>query len=74
MMSVYLICVGKLKEKFYLQASEEYLKRLGGYCKMTLLELPEEDSIEKELADTGDGSVEFKNVDFSHAADLTRTP
>ena len=42
MMSVYLICVGKLKEKFYLQASEEYLKRLGGYCKMTLLELPEE--------------------------------
>ena len=42
MISVYLICVGKLKEKFYLQASEEYLKRLGGYCKMTLLELPEE--------------------------------
>jgi len=42
MMSVYLICVGKLKEKFYLQASEEYLKRLGGYCRMTLLELPEE--------------------------------
>ena len=42
MMSVYLICVGKLKDKFYLQASEEYLKRLGGYCKMTLLELPEE--------------------------------
>ena len=42
MTSVYLICVGKLKEKFYLQASEEYLKRLGGYCKMTLLELPEE--------------------------------
>ena len=41
MMSVYLICVGKLKEKFYLQASEEYLKRLGGYWKMTLLELPE---------------------------------
>ena len=42
MLSVYLICVGKLKEKFYLQASEEYLKRLSGYCKMTLLELPEE--------------------------------
>ena len=42
MVSVYLICVGKLKEKFYLQASEEYLKRLNGYCKMTLMELPEE--------------------------------
>ena len=41
MLSVHLICVGKLKEKFYLQASQEYLKRLNGYCKMTLLELPE---------------------------------
>lgn len=42
MLSVHLICVGKLKEKFYLEASKEYLKRLGGYCKLTLLELPEE--------------------------------
>ena len=42
MLSVHLICVGKLKEKFYLQASEEYLKRLSGYCKLTLTELPEE--------------------------------
>ncbi len=42
MLSVHLICVGKLKEKFYLEASQEYLKRLGGYCKLTLLELPEE--------------------------------
>jgi len=42
MLSVHLICVGKLKEKFYLEASGEYLKRLGGYCKLTLTELPEE--------------------------------
>ncbi len=42
MLSVHLICVGKLKEKFYLDASQEYLKRLSGYCKMTLTELPEE--------------------------------
>lgn len=42
MLSIYLICVGKWKEKFYLQASEEYQKRLNGYCKLTLLELPEE--------------------------------
>lgn len=42
MLSVHLICVGKLKEKFYLEASQEYLKRLGGYCKLTLLEIPEE--------------------------------
>ena len=41
MLSVHLICVGKLKEKFYLEACGEYLKRLGGYCRFTLLELPE---------------------------------
>ena len=42
MLSIYLICVGKLKEKFYLEASAEYQKRLSGYCSFTLTELPEE--------------------------------
>ena len=36
-----LITVGKLKEKFYISAAEEYEKRLKGYCKFHLLELPE---------------------------------
>lgn len=41
MLSVHLICVGKLKEKFYREAVEEYTKRLSGYCKLNLVELPE---------------------------------
>ena len=41
MLSVHLICVGKLKEKFYREAVEEYTKRLKGYCKLELVELPE---------------------------------
>ena len=41
MFSITLICMGKLKEKFYIQASEEYKKRLGAFCDFTLLELPE---------------------------------
>ena len=41
-MSVYVICVGKLKEKFYLEAAAEYAKRLGSYCKLQTIELPEE--------------------------------
>ena len=41
MLSVHLICVGKLKEKFYLAACAEYMKRLSPYCKLTLTELPE---------------------------------
>ena len=42
MFNVTLITVGKLKEKFYLAAAEEYAKRLGAYCKFTLVELPEQ--------------------------------
>ena len=41
MFEITLITMGKLKEKFYISAAEEYKKRLGGYCKFTLLELPE---------------------------------
>lgn len=42
MLSVHLICVGKLKEKFYLEACAEYTKRLAPYCKLHVVELPEE--------------------------------
>lgn len=41
MFEITLICVGKLKEKFYQSAVDEYAKRLRGYCKLNLLELPE---------------------------------
>ncbi|MBR6120687.1 MAG: 23S rRNA (pseudouridine(1915)-N(3))-methyltransferase RlmH [Oscillospiraceae bacterium] len=41
MFSITVISVGKLKEKYYIQAVEEYAKRLGAYCKFQLLELPE---------------------------------
>ena len=42
MLSIYLVCIGRLKERFYQDACAEYLKRLSPYCKLTLLELPEE--------------------------------
>lgn len=41
MFDVTLITMGKLKEKFYISAADEYKKRLGGHCKFTLVELPE---------------------------------
>lgn len=42
MLNIQIICVGKLKEKFYTDAVAEYEKRLSGYCKLTITELPEE--------------------------------
>ena len=41
MFDITLITVGKLKEKFYISAAQEYTKRLSGYCHFTLVELPE---------------------------------
>ena len=42
MLSVKLICVGKLRERFYIDAFEEYRKRLGAYCKLECLEIAEQ--------------------------------
>ena len=42
MMKVHIICVGKLKEKFYIEAAAEYQKRLSPYCRLELVELAEE--------------------------------
>lgn len=41
MFDITLITMGKLKEKFYLSAAEEYVKRLKGYCNFHLMELSE---------------------------------
>ena len=42
MQKVTILCTGKLKEKFYLDAAAEYAKRLSRFCKLDILELPEE--------------------------------
>ncbi len=42
MLNINIICVGKIKEKFFSSAIEEYSKRLSKYCKLDILELPDE--------------------------------
>ena len=42
MIDIIVICVGKLKEKFYQEAAAEYAKRLSAYCKLSIVELPEQ--------------------------------
>ncbi len=41
-MAVTVICVGKLREKYFADAAEEYLKRLKRIMPVTVVELPDE--------------------------------
>ncbi len=41
-MNITVISVGKLKEKYLKQAIDEYSKRLSRYCKLEIIELPDE--------------------------------
>ena len=40
MQTVTILCVGKLKDPFYADASAEYCKRLGAFCRVTVREIP----------------------------------
>lgn len=41
MLNIKLICVGRLREKFYIDAFNEYARRLTAYCKFECVELNE---------------------------------
>lgn len=41
-MNIRIICVGKLKEKYWFEAQGEYIKRLSRYCSLTVEEIKEE--------------------------------
>lgn len=41
-MKITVVCVGKIKEKFFTMAIEEYKKRLGRYCKFEIIEVADE--------------------------------
>lgn len=42
MIHITIICLGKLKEKYWQQAEDEYLKRLSTFAKVEIKELKEE--------------------------------
>ena len=56
MLTINIICIGKVKEKYLKDAINEYSKRLSKYCKLNILELSDEkipdklnDSISNEI-------------------------
>lgn len=46
-MKISIVCVGKIKEKFYRDALDEYLKRLSRYCKTEIIEVADEKTPDK---------------------------
>lgn len=42
MLRINIICIGKIKEKYFTDAIGEYAKRLGAFCKFSMIELAEE--------------------------------
>ncbi|WP_414839413.1 23S rRNA (pseudouridine(1915)-N(3))-methyltransferase RlmH [Carnobacterium sp. TMP28] len=46
-MNIKIITVGKLKEKYLKMGIAEYVKRLGAYCKIELIEVADEKAPEK---------------------------
>lgn len=46
-MKLRIICIGKLKEKFYRDAVDEFMKRLSRYAETEIIELADEKAPEK---------------------------
>ena len=41
-MRISVVCVGKIKEKYFTMGIDEYSKRLSRYCKLDIIEVPDE--------------------------------
>jgi len=67
-MNVTILCVGKIKEKFYKDAILEYSKRLSKYCSLNIVEVSDEKTIENasdneiSIIKEKEGSRILKNI------------
>lgn len=76
MLSVNIICIGKLKEKYWVDAIKEYSKRLSSFCKFSVIELseckvnsdPNEKQIQHVLQEEGSAILQkIKSTDYTVA-------
>ncbi|MEE1243051.1 23S rRNA (pseudouridine(1915)-N(3))-methyltransferase RlmH [Frisingicoccus sp.] len=67
-MKISILCVGKIKEKFFRMAIDEYAKRLGRYCKLEIIEVADEKTPDNasdhkvELIKEKEGERLLKNI------------
>lgn len=57
-----VICVGKIKEKFFTEAINEYEKRLSKYTNLQLIEVPDYNNDVKEICMKKEGLLIQKNI------------
>ena len=60
-MKITVVAVGKLKERFWSDACAEYVKRLGGYATVKVLEVPDRDPA-KSGGEDGARALEGKAI------------
>ena len=79
MLTIKVVCVGKLKENYLRSAIDEYSKRLSKFCKLDILEIPDEkipdklnENIEKEIKLKESTNIihHLKNDSYNIALDL----
>ena len=76
-MKITILCVGKVKEKFYRDAIDEFSKRLSRYCKLEIVEVSDEKTEEQaseneiRLIKAKEGERILKNIkDDAHVIAL----
>ena len=69
MISIDILCVGKIKEKYWNEAIAEYSKRLSRYCKLKVIEVADEktpdnasEGLERQIKDK-EGERLLKHID-----------
>lgn len=67
MIHINVVCVGKIKEKFFKEAIDEYSKRLQKYCVLNIIEVPD-----KNLPDKLNDSYISQIVDFESSLLLSK--
>ena len=66
-----IICVGKIKEKYFVSAIKEYMKRLSRYTKIDVVEIPDESNAEKAVKIEGDKILDkIKKDEYVIAMDI----
>lgn len=60
-MHISIICVGKIKEKYFTMAAEEYIKRLSRYCRLEIIEVSDE-STQDNASDNLENRIKEKEA------------